>query len=195
MASDTLIHVRMKQEDMNRPDVQAFHCGSKPHETPLADWIKTQAADAIRRRWKVWLYYLEAHGAYQGPLVGYSSLTKGNIDTIGEDGSTTQLKVMEIPMLALHEDFWRCPKGITDPERRYSRQIVRHLQQEAQIGQQNGQNIERFLALYVHPDAEAAQKLYLACGFVFAPGRFLPDPDIHPDSGFPGLLGMDYRWD
>jgi len=118
MAPDKLIPVRMKEADMDREDVQTFRCGSKPHETPLADWIKIQSADAIRRRWKVWLYYLEIHGAYQGPLIGYSSLNKGYIDTTGEDDSTKRLKVMEIPMLALHENFWGCPKGIADTDRK-----------------------------------------------------------------------------
>lgn len=52
---------------------------------------------------------------------------------------------------------------------------------------------ERLLALYVHPNARQAQKLYEDCGFVFAPGRFLPDLDIHPDDA-DGLFGMDYVW-
>jgi hypothetical protein len=93
-------------------------------------------------------------------------------------------------MLALHQDFWGWPKGINDLEGKYSRQIVRHLQQQARIGQERGQNIRPLLTLYVHPDAEKAQNLYLDCDFTFAPGRFLPDPDVEP----PGLLGMDYVW-
>lgn len=47
MASDVLIPVKMKQEDMHRPEVQAFRCGSKPHETPLAKWIKVHSASMI----------------------------------------------------------------------------------------------------------------------------------------------------
>jgi hypothetical protein len=48
------------------------------------------------------------------------------------------------------------------------------------------------LSIIAHPDADKAQKLYLDCGFTFAPGRFLPDPDIPPPD--PGLLGMDFVW-
>jgi hypothetical protein len=195
MASDILIPVRMKQADMSRADVQAFRCGSRPHEMPLAAWLKVHSAERIRCGYKVWLYYRQTSEVGQGPLVGYGSLTKGYIETTEEDGGKKRLKVMEIPELALHEDFWGCPKGIADPEGKYSRQIVRHLQQQARIGQEKGQNIERLLVLYVHPDAVKAQGLYRACGFVFAPGRFLADPDINPDSGFLGLLGMDYRLD
>ena len=97
-------------------------------------------------------------------------------------------------MLALHEDYWGRPKGITDPEEKYSRQIVRHLQREAQEGQlravQAGKQRERLLTLYVHPDAEEAQRLYLDCEFIFAPGRFLHHPDAPPC----GFLGMDFVW-
>jgi ribosomal protein S18 acetylase RimI-like enzyme len=189
MASDKLVPVRMKKEDMQLPEVQAFQCGSKPHETPLAEWIKLHSAAAIIRRNKVWLYRLQSA---DGPLVGYGSLATGTIKTTETDNSEREVKIYEIPMLALHEDFWGKPRGVADPEEKYSRQIVRHLQEEARKMQANGQR-ERFLALYVHPDAERAQELYLACGFTFAPGRFLPDPDIHPDKA-PGLFGMDYVW-
>ena len=190
MASETLIPVRMKEADMGRADVQAFRCGSEPHEKPLAEWIKWRSAEMIKCRCRFWLYHLPAADGCPGPLVGYGSLSKGYIDTTKEDGSKGRLKVMEIPMLAVDETFWGCPKRIADPEGKFSRQIVRHLQEEARTGQKNGQNIERLLTLYVHPDSEPAQRLYLACGFEFAPGRFLAEPDIDP----PGLLGMDYVW-
>jgi ribosomal protein S18 acetylase RimI-like enzyme len=186
MTAKKLIPVRMKKEHMGLPEVQAFRCGSKPHETPLAKWIKVHSAEEIVRGDKVWLYRLEND---KGPLVGYGSLATGKIETTEEDNSKKLVKGYEIPMLALHEDFWGQPKGIADPEEKFSRQIVRHLQQEARAAQLRGQR-EPHLALYVHPDAEEAQKLYLACGFTFAPNRFLPDPDTPP----PGLLGMDYKW-
>ena len=191
MASDILIPVRMTVADMDRYDVQSFRCGTEPHENLLADWLKQQSADAVRRRHKVWLYRAQADEGRQ--LVGYGSLTKGKIEITEEDDSKNEMKVMEIPMLALHRDFWGCPKGASNPEEKYSRQIVRHLQQEAQRWQANGQNVERLLALYVHPKAIKAQELYLACGFEFAPNRFLPDPDIPPEVA-PGFLGMDYMW-
>ena len=184
MASEILIPVRMKEADMSRDDVQAFRCGSKPHEKPLEEWIKWHSAEAIKRGWKVWRYHRPTIDGGQGSLVGYGSLTKGNIETTESDGSKKKFKVMEIPMLALHEDFWGCPKEITDREVKFSRQIVRHLQEQARAGQKNGQNVERLLTLYVHPDAQQAQQLYCDCGFVFAPGRFLSDPDVDPPRAF-----------
>jgi ribosomal protein S18 acetylase RimI-like enzyme len=189
MAIKKLVPVRMKKEDMDRDDVQAFRCGSQPHETPLAQWIKLHSAEAIARRNKVWLYRLTS---VDGPLVGYGSMATGKVMTTEPGNGQREVKAYEIPMLALHEDYWGKPKGITDPEEKFSRQIVRHLQQQASEAQKSGER-ERLLALYVHPNAEPAQKLYEDCGFVFAPGRFLPDPDIHPDDA-PGLLGMDYVW-
>lgn len=192
MASDELIPVRMKKADMSRADVQSFRCGSKPHETPLAEWLKLHSAERIACGYKIWLYYRQTNDGGQGQLVGYGSLTKGYIETTEDDGSKNRLKVMEIPELALHENFWGCPKGATDPEEKYSHQIVRHLQQEAREGQARGQGIERLLTLYVHPDATEAQRLYRSCGFTIVPGRFLPDPDIPPPER--GLLGMDFVW-
>ena len=128
----------MKRADMSRADVQAFRCGSKPHETPLAEWLKVHSAERIRCGYKIWLYHRQTSEGGLGPLVGYGSLTKGDIEITEEGDSKKRLKVMEIPELALHEDFWGCPKGITDPEGKYSRQIVRHLQEQARIGQEKG---------------------------------------------------------
>lgn len=192
MANNKLIPVRMRKEDIQLPEVQAFRCGIKPHETPLAEWIRIDSADAIARGWKLWLYRLQSE---KGPLVGYSSFTTGKIKTTEEDNRTKEIKVFEIPMLALHEDYWGKPKGVADLEEKYSRQIVRHLQGEARLAQErgNGQR-QRLLTLYVHPNAQEAQNFYAACGFTFAPGRFLPDPDIPPDLA-PGFLGMNYSWE
>jgi hypothetical protein len=103
MASERLVPCKMKQDDMGREDVQAFRCGSKPHETPLAEWIKLHSAEAIRRGNKVWLYRLLGS---DGPLVGYGSLATGRIEMVGEDNSKRLVKGFEIPMLALHENYW-----------------------------------------------------------------------------------------
>lgn len=186
MAANKLIPVRMKREQMDLPEVQAFRCGKEPHEKRLAEWIKVRSAEEIRRGCKFWLYRLQSD---DGQLVGYGSLATCTIKTTEEDNSKKEVKAYEIPMLALHEDFWGHPKGAADPEEKYSRQIVRHLQQEAQAAQLRGQR-ERLLTLYVHPDATQAQDLYIACEFAFAPDRFLADPDVPP----PGLFGMDFVW-
>ncbi|MBL8797983.1 MAG: hypothetical protein JNM56_29060 [Planctomycetia bacterium] len=174
---------------MKRPDVQAFRCGTGSHETPLAEWIKVHSAEHIACGTKVWLYRRQHN---DGPLVGYGSLSTGKIRTTEKDGSKREILMFEIPMLVLHQDFWGHPKGCTDLEEKYSRQIVRHLQQEAKAAQIRG-NRERLLTLYVHPDAKQAQKLYEDCEFTFAPGRFLTVPEIHPEQA-PGLLGMDFVW-
>lgn len=184
-----LVPVRMKKEDMTSEDVQGFRCGRELHETPLSDWIKVHSASHIAMGTKVWLHRLESP---DGPLVGYGSLSTGKIATNEADGSRSEIKVFQIPMLALHEDYWGQPKGVGDVEEKYSRQIVRHLQREAEEAQRRGTR-ERLLTLYVHPNATKAQDLYVACGFSFAPDRFLPDPEILPEQA-PGLFGMDFRW-
>jgi ribosomal protein S18 acetylase RimI-like enzyme len=155
----------------------------------LADWITLHSAGRIRSGVKVWLFRRTNN---EGPLVGYGSLGTGDIDVTVADGSKKTMKGFEIEALALHRDYWGFPKGATDPEDKFSCQIVRHLQQEARKAQSQGKR-ERILALYVHPDAIQAQNLYTYCGFTFAPGRFMSLPEIPPEEG-PGLLGMDYMW-
>jgi GNAT superfamily N-acetyltransferase len=184
-AEDKLIPARMQEADVSRADVQAFHCGSRPHEIPLAEWIKHKSAEQISRGTKVWLYERKAEDG-QRQLVGYGSLSKYKITTTEPDGSEKRIKVLEIPMLAVHEDFQGCPKNVADPEEKYSRQIVRHLQREARGDLSRGKGIEPLLTLYVHQDAEPAQKLYLSCGFVFVPRTF-PDPKTGAT-----LRGMDF---
>jgi hypothetical protein len=164
MPGDKLIPVRMQKNHVQRGDVQAFRCGQEPHELPLADWIKNKSLEALSLRTKIWLYEREDEKG-QRQLVGYGSLKKCKIETTEEDGSTRKIKVLEIPMLAIHEDFWGCPKEIEDKERKFSHQIVRHLQKMAVIDLLEGQGLEPLLTLYVHPDAKRAQRLYIACGF------------------------------
>lgn len=150
MAADKLIPVRFKKGDEKRAGVQAFRCGSQPHETPLADWIKNGSVKALSDRKKIWLYECEDENG-QRQLVGYGSLCKCKIETTGEDNSTRTEKVLEIPMLAVHEDFQGRPKDVADKEAKFSRQIVRHLQQMALEDLRNGQGMEPALTLYVHP--------------------------------------------
>lgn len=179
----------MKQADMNRQDVQAFHCGTEPHEEEMSDWIRLHSAAQISSGYKVWLYRLESN---EGPLVGYGSLSTGKIKTTEADNSEREIRAFQIPMLALHRDYWGKPKGVKSLEEKFSRQIVRHLQDAAKEAQKKGDR-ERLLGLYVHPLAEQAQQLYVDCGFKFAPKRFLPHRDIPPEMA-DGLFGMDFRW-
>lgn len=189
MGSHRLVPVRMTKADMERTDVQAFHCGDEPHEKPLADWLRLHSADQIKGGCKVWLYRLDNE---DGSLVGYGSLSADKIEITTGSGGKTEIKVFTIPMLALDKNYWGEPKGVADVEEKFSRQIVRHLQEQAKESQKRG-NRERYLCLYVHPDAEQAQALYSACRFTFAPGRFLFKPDIPIERGG-ALLGMDYVW-
>ena len=114
MAADKLIPVRMHKEDMLLPEVQAFRCGSKPHEIPLAEWIKTYAAEEITRKGKIWLYRLRTDN---GLLGGYGCLATCKIETTEEDNSKQVIKAYEIPALALHEDFWRARRESLIPKR------------------------------------------------------------------------------
>ena len=55
MPANNLIPVKMNEEDMRLPEVRAFRCGTLPHETPLAEWIKVRSAEEIAGGNRVWL--------------------------------------------------------------------------------------------------------------------------------------------
>ena len=84
--ADTLIPVKMQQADMQLPEVQAFDCGTEAHDAPLAHWIKVHSADEIHRGDKIWLF---RRLSVSGPLVGYGSLSPGQIAKTNPDGSKT----------------------------------------------------------------------------------------------------------
>lgn len=165
---------RVKLEEKHRELVKSFYCGSQPYETPLADWIKKQAFWCQEKKGakiKIWLYFKD-DGAPLSPrnLVGYASLNTDTICIEEPNGKAGTVKFLTLPMLAVQEEFKRQPRNASNPEEKYSRQIVRDIQNEARIKlRKSDAPPEPWLVLIVYPDAEPAQRLYLSCGFVKVP--------------------------
>jgi hypothetical protein len=165
---------KVKLEEKHRDLVKDFYCGSLPYETPMAEWIKKQAfwcQEKPGAKIKTWLYFT-TDGAPLSPknLVGYASLNTDNIPIEEPNGNPGVIKFLTLPMLAVQEDFKRQPENASNPEEKYSRQIVRDIQNEAMLRlRRSDAPPEPWLVLIVYPDAEPAQRLYLSCGFVRVP--------------------------
>jgi GNAT superfamily N-acetyltransferase len=152
--------VRFTKEQIGR--VQDFVCGTEPHQTPLADWIKNHSLVQLKNGTKIWLYETDCDMKH---LIGYGSLGKAKWNQPRPDGNgVDEVKVVCLPNFAVHRDFWGKPEG-APREERFSYQIIKHLQIEAVEMLHNSPVLKPLLILYVHPGNEPAKKLYSNCGF------------------------------
>jgi GNAT superfamily N-acetyltransferase len=133
--------------------VRGFDCGDESYQQELAHWILNDAVPAMARGTKVWLYQNQG-----GDLVGYGSL--GVTRWKYPDAASPRTELAIVPAVAVHKPFWGKPDG--PPEERYSSQIMRHLLDEAQVWPGKLPAV----GLFVHPDNQAAIKLYQRFGFV-----------------------------
>lgn len=128
--------------------IGAVDCGSETYQSELAVWLQNEAPDAITRGTRVWLYFNQA-----GAFVGFGSL--GPTNWRYPDPSSKRTGVVLIPAVAVQREFWGKPENVA-PQERYSSQILRHLVDEA--GHWPGS--PPAVGLYVHPENQAAIKLY-----------------------------------
>ncbi len=147
------------------PEVAEFDCGDRPYQMELAAWIRHEAVRALGRGTRVWLYVNEA-----GELVGYGSL--GQTRWKYPDPDSPKAVLVIVPAVAVRRAFWGKPEGAA--EDRYSSQIMRHLIAEAL----SWPGSQPALGLFVHPDNQAAIKLYERFGF-----RRFHHTYTDPDSG------------
>jgi GNAT superfamily N-acetyltransferase len=150
MPADVLLVVPFTSELLAA--VADFEYGDEPYQQELAQWMLQDSVPALLRGTKVWLYRNQA-----GEFVGYSSLGVTRWKYPDPDSPKTSLVI--VPAVALRKQFWGKPDG--PPEDRYSSQIMRHLLTEADAlpGQPPA------VGLFVHPDNQAAIKLYERFGF------------------------------
>lgn len=143
---DQLKAVEFQQEMV--ATVDAFDCGSESYQSELAGWLQNEAQEAITRGTRVWLYVNQA-----GAIVGFGSL--GPTNWRYPDPASKRTGVVLIPALAIRREFWRKPDNV-DSQERYSSQILRHLVDEASAWPGSPPAV----GLYVHPENQAAIKLY-----------------------------------
>lgn len=134
-------------------EVRDFDYGGEPYQRDLGEWMRTEAVPAMERGTKVWLYVNQA-----GEIVGYGSL--GVTRWKYPDPSSRRIELVIVPAVALRQIFWGKPDG-ADKDDRYSSQIMRHLLEEAK----NWPGRLPAVGLFVHPDNQAAIKLYERFGF------------------------------
>lgn len=75
------------------------------------------------------------------------------------DATSRKTELVIVPAVAIRKEFWGSPAGPQDE--RYSSQIMRHLLDEAR----DWPGELPALGLFVHPDNQAAIKLYERFGF------------------------------
>jgi GNAT superfamily N-acetyltransferase len=135
------------------PHVQQFDCGDAPFERPLADWLRDDALEAIRRGALVWLFVNAA-----GDVVGYGALGASNWRY--PDPSSRRVPVQTLIRVAVQRRFQGQPAG--PAEARYSRQILDHLLAAAW---DRVDTVSPLLGRLVHPDNVRAIRFYEKTGF------------------------------
>ena len=142
-----------------------FSCGEEPWSRHVAEWILgSDVFDSMKRGTRVWLFETA-----DGEVVGFGSLGTSKWrwpPPIGERAT-----IALIPMLGIAEQFRGQP---TDPEWRYSRQILGHLIAEAtrltRAEPEEGAQVPQWFALLVHRDNARAIQFYQHCGFELIAG-------------------------
>src|SRR4051812_24025574 len=139
-----------------------FDCGDADYQRELATWLQVEAPGFLQRGTEVWLF-----AASDGDLVGFGSLGKTRWAYPDPAGKKHSLAL--IPAVAIRRIYWGKPDG--PPEERYSSQILEFLLARAQELPES----EPAVGLFVHPDNQAAIRLYRRFGFTDYPHQFI-DP-------------------
>lgn len=141
-----------------------FSCGEEPWSAHVTEWILgSDVLDSMKRGTCIWLFETA-----QGDIVGFGSLGTSVWKWPPPDGTKTTVAL--IPMLGIDARFRGQP---SDPEWRYSRQIMGHLidagQQLAREKSGDAPGKPQWLVLMVHRDNARAIQFYKQCGFELIP--------------------------
>lgn len=142
-----------------------FSCGDEEWSKLVTEWVLgSDVLDSLKRGSRVWLFETEA-----GAIIGFGSVGTSVWRWPPPDGAKTTIVL--IPMLGIDARYRGRP---TDPEWRYSRQVMAHLISEGEQINRNwtGNTSERpeWLALMVRRDNARAIKLYEQFGFELISG-------------------------
>jgi len=141
-----------------------FSCGDEAWSKHVAEWILgSDVLDSMKRGTRVWLF---ENG--KGEVVGFGSIGKSVWRWPPPDGARETIVL--IPMLGIDVRFQGEP---SDPDWRYSRQIIGHLLAEGQQIAKGGSGdaaMQHWLVLMVHRDNARAIRFYDKCGFELIPG-------------------------
>ena len=132
-----------------------FSCGEEPWSRHVAEWILgSDVFESMKRGTRVWLFETEAR-----EIVGFGSIGTSRWKWPLPDGAYT--KIVLLPMLGIAEPFIGQP---SDPEWRYSLQIIEHLIAEARQlthdWPDGAVDKLKWLALTVHRDNARAIRFY-----------------------------------
>lgn len=146
--------------EADQEDLVGFSCGDSLQGKYCTQWIiGSDVLDSMKRGTKVWLFRNR-----EGQVVGYASLGLVRWRWPLPDGQYT--KNLYIPMLGIDQRFQGEP---SDPEWRYSHQIMNHLIAAAYAASQQLDEPVDWLLLMVAPDNQAAIRLYEKFDFELIP--------------------------
>jgi ribosomal protein S18 acetylase RimI-like enzyme len=155
---------RLKESDLDLPEVQSFSCGANRWDQEVAAWIKSRAGDNsvledIRQFGiEVWLHRTE-----EGELVGFSSLGENTWSVPMPKGPKHLINY--IPYIGIHERFQGEPR---DAERddKFAYQILDDLIEYAAAKTAARPDLSPFIGLSVDRENKRAIKFYQNRDFV-----------------------------
>jgi ribosomal protein S18 acetylase RimI-like enzyme len=141
-----------------------FSCGDEPWSKHVTEWILgSDVLDSMERGTRVWLFETE-----QGDIVGFGSVGTSRWKWPPPEGAPTNIVL--IPMLGIDVRFQGKP---SDPEWRYSRQIMGHLiaegQRIAQEWPESAGQKPQWIVLMVRRENARAIRSYEKCGLELIP--------------------------
>ncbi len=142
-----------------------FTCGDEPWSRHVTEWIRgSDVHHSMRRGTRVWLFETAGH-----EIVGFGSVGTSIWRWPPPDGASATIVL--IPMLGIDARFRGQP---SDPDWRYSCQIMKHLLSEGQCIAREWPGdrgpAPHWLVLMVHRDNVRAIRFYERCGFELIPG-------------------------
>jgi ribosomal protein S18 acetylase RimI-like enzyme len=141
-----------------------FSCGSETWARYVTEWILgSDVLDSMKLKTRVWLFETN-----EGQIVGFGSLGTSRWKWPPPDGEYSTITL--IPMLGIGAQYRGQP---SDPEWRYSRQIISHLIDEAiKLAREWQGKVEhrpRWLVLMVNRENLRAIRFYENTGFEIIP--------------------------
>ena len=159
-----LYAVEFTESDQMR--LTGFSCGDEAWSRHVAEWIRgSDVVNSMQRGTKFWLFENA-----DGEIVGFGSVGRTRWRWPLPDGSYTP--ILLIPMLGLDSRFQGQP---TDPEWRFSVQIMSHLIHAARAVARGATvgHAQRLVGLNGSFRELRAIKFYEKCGFELIPGVLL----------------------
>ena len=164
--SHALKRYRLRETDLDLPEVQAFSCGPDRWDIEVATWIKSRSGsnsaleDMRQFGTEVWLYRTE-----EGELVGCASLGENTWSFPPPKGP--KMLINYIPFMGLVQAFQGKPDGVAKDDK-FAYQIIDDVIEYAVEKTAGRPDLSPAVGLSVDRDNKRAIRFYMNRGFVDA---------------------------